>query len=112
MMNMKSAFVRSLMALAAAVPASHLVEEASAEAAPQTSTTPTQTPAASVPTTDAVEFSSSLLAKLDGVRPDDPFVFGEVWPRFDFTQVQNAMGAQVASSLSPVQAFERVNKLT
>jgi hypothetical protein len=99
-MSLKSKFIQSLMALAVAAPAVHAVAASTADAAPA---------ASAARSGGAIEFASSLPSKLDGSRPDASVIFGQVWPRVDFVEIQQAAGTS-ANSLDPREALELVNR--
>jgi hypothetical protein len=100
-MNLQSKFIHSLIALAAAVPVSTTVAMATTEAAA----------ASTIVSPGKIDFSSNLAAKLNNVAPADPVIFGQVWVRTDFVEIQSGIqaGAQSAG-VSAVEAFDLVNR--
>lgn len=102
-MNVKSAFIRSLVALAAAVPASHVVGEATATAAPQSAVAQPK---------ESVKFAANITDKLNGVRPIAAHIFEEVWAESTFTEIQPPLApTPPTAALSPLDAFDYVNRL-
>lgn len=102
-MNTKSAFIRSLMALAIAVPAGQAVGEATADAAPQAAVARPQ---------ESVKFSSNITDKLDAVRPTSAKIFEDVWTETTFTEIQPPFAPnQPTAALTPLEAFDYVSRL-
>jgi hypothetical protein len=94
-MNLKSKFIQSLVVLAAAIPAAPALASAAPHAAA----------ASSVKAAENVTFAANLLSKLDDARPIDG-LFGRVWVRSDFVEIQAAPVPIAQAKLSPTQAFE------
>ena len=102
-MNMKSAFIRSLMALAVAAPASQATGEAIADAASQVAVAQPK---------ESVKFASNIADKLNGVRPTSARIFEEVWAESTFTEVQPPFAPDpAAAELSPLDALDYVSRL-
>ena len=99
-MNKGSKFIQSLVALAAAVPLAAAIAAAS----------PVPAAAASAESSRSVDFASNLSAKLNTMAPIDPVMFGEVWVRTDFVEVQTSRVPPAAVTLSAVEAFELVSR--
>jgi hypothetical protein len=68
------------------------------------------TPAPAAASSKSVDFASNLSAKLNTVAPTDPVIFGEVWVRTDFVEVQPSATAPAPITLSAVEAFELVSR--
>jgi len=58
-----------------------------------------------------IDFQSNLARNLTSVAPADPVIFGQVWVRTDFVEIQSGIqaGAQSAG-VSAVEAFDLVNR--